>query len=479
MKNSVFAKKNKDHKGLRSLHIGLVCFLSVFFFGMLIIWGVPVYNDSNQYICMHVHREPIYPLFLWIMRLIAKEDSLVAAGFVQCILAVYASYRFITYVVNDIVLKENDKKESSSQSLVFRCFITVLITGTVVAPYIITSLISVTHVMLANGILSEALALPLFFLYAVNLHRMMAERTDKGMICIRYAIVSFLLSFVLALTRSQMIVTMIAWLIIAVISVLTGSKRRQVFVVILAFIVSIPLRTVFTKEYNAIFNGRYVDNVYTKLTMLSNIFFVTDRESGELIEDEDTKNIFYRLYDVMDENEWSYKYTEDKVFERAIFLEDMHDKVKFDVLEAGFRDIMNERGMPDYIDYNLKAEEYSGRLIGILWPECFLRWFVDWIIMGCRGIVRSIAVCHKIMYLYVTAALAYMLYGIIKCFKKERKTACFAFIALLLLFGNAFGTAFTIMCLSRYMIYAFPLFYSAIIAITIRLLIGYRSDSKV
>ncbi|MCR4866240.1 MAG: hypothetical protein K5921_04900 [Lachnospiraceae bacterium] len=413
------------------------------------------------------------------IRLLAGDDSLVLAGVIQCILAVYASYRYITYVLNSIVLKVSDKDESIFQSVLYRGALTVAITGTVVAPYIITSLISVTHVMLANGILSEALALPLFLLYVVNLHKMMIERTEQGMVNIKYALVSFLLAFVLALTRSQMIVTLIAWVIIAVTSEFNSAKRGMLWVMILAFIISIPLRTVLTKSYNYVFNGRYVDNVYTKLTMLSNIFFVTDRESGELIEDEDTKNIFYRLYDIMDDNEWSYKYCGGNAGERAIYLEDMHDKVKFDVLEAGFRDIMNERGMPDYIDYNLKAEEYSGRLIGILWPECFSRWFVDWIIMGCRGIVRSIAVCNKILYLYVAAALVYMLSGGIKCLKNEKETAFFALIALLLLFGNAFGTAFTIMCLSRYMIYAFPLFYSAVIAITIKLLSRYKSGKTV
>ena len=153
---------------------------------MLIIWGVPIYNDSDQYIKMHVHREPIYPLFLWLMRLIAGDSSLVVAGFIQCILAVYASYRFITYVLNNIVLKGIDKVKSTFQSVAFKWILAVVITGTVIAPYIITSLISVTHVMLANGILSEALALPLLFLYVVNIHRMMVERTEEGKICIGF-----------------------------------------------------------------------------------------------------------------------------------------------------------------------------------------------------------------------------------------------------------------------------------------------------
>lgn len=505
MKNADNIQQNSSgSRSGRSLYISLFCFLSVFFFGMLIIWGVPMYNDSKQYLDMHVHREPVYPLFLWVMRLIAGENSLILAGVVQCLLAVYASYRFITYVLKIICLNNIAGEKTS----LYKWIITSALTLTVITPYIITPLMSVTHVMLANGILSEALALPLFLLYVINLHMMMVERTSGGEIRIRHIAVSFILAFILSLTRSQMIVTLIAWVIVSIISVLitwmnaktiikndnnekpviSGAvnvnggnigaeidravdKRRlikkciTVIVLVLAFFISIPLRITLTKMYNQTFNGRYVDNVYTKLTMLSNIFYVTDRESGELIEDEDTRNIFYRLYAVMDGNGWSYKYADDSAAERAVYLEDMHDKVKFDVLEAGFRDIMNERGMPDYIDYNLKAEEYSGRLIRILWPECFGKWFADWLMMGCRGVVRSIAICHPVMYIYVVATLIYMAFGIIACFKNSKETACFGFIALLLLFGNAFGTAFTIMCLSRYMIYCFAPFYSALIVL--------------
>ena len=186
---------NKSKSG-RSLYISLFCFLSVFFFGMLIIWGVPMYNDSKQYIDMHVHREPVYPLFLWIMRLIAGENSLVLAGVLQCAFAVYASYRFITYVLDNIVMErsmstanstlkasgemkkgsEENEARKSNGSCLWKWLIILAITATVLTPYIITPLISVTHVMLANGILSEALALPLFLLYVVNLHRMMVER---------------------------------------------------------------------------------------------------------------------------------------------------------------------------------------------------------------------------------------------------------------------------------------------------------------
>ncbi len=41
----------------------LLAALLLFFEGMFLIYGPGVYNDSEQYLQMHIHREPLYPLF--------------------------------------------------------------------------------------------------------------------------------------------------------------------------------------------------------------------------------------------------------------------------------------------------------------------------------------------------------------------------------------------------------------------------------
>ena len=335
----------------------VIGFFLIFFLGCLCIFGTPQYNDSAQYISMHVHREPVYPLFLFLIRIIAKEHYLIVAGMLQSILAVYACSRFVLYMHNIIESGDENVRARKLISLVALIVVSVV-------PYIITPIMSLTHVMLSCGILSEALALPLFILFTIKLHRMITEGRTDDRIC------SLILAILLSLTRSQMLFTIIAWVITTIASYIrSGKKRISSFIIpVIVLMVFIPVRTILIKSYNLIFNGRYVDNVYTNLTMLTNIFYVTDRDTGTRIEDEDLREIFYRLYDEMDENEWSYRYANDSSWERAVYLEEMHDRIKFDVLEAGFRDIMNERGMPDYIDYNLKAEEYSGRLIKILFP---------------------------------------------------------------------------------------------------------------
>lgn len=501
-------KNRATDRSRRSMHICLFCFLSVFFFGILIFRGTPVYSDSEQYISMHVHREPVYPLFLWLTRLIVGEHSLLLAGLIQSLLAVHASYRFITYVVENICIRRH-------------WVIYVAVTMTVITPYLITPLMSVTHVMLSSGILSESLAMPLFLIYVIYAHKMIADRTNSGNVRISNLLICLFIGFVLSLIRSQMIVTLIAWVILATIAIIVNhgtiykdvdndtktkssvlQKVMCTLIIVLVFAICIPFRTILTKSYNKTFNDRYVNNVYTNLTMLTNVFYVTDRESGELIDDDDLKGIFYRLYDVMDENEWSYKYAGTTAVERAVYLEEVHDKVKFDVLEAGFRDILNERGMEDYIDYNHKAEEYCEELIKILRPNSLIIWFKDWIIMGVRGVVRSIAVCHPIMYIFSLLLLLYTIIGTVICLKRARKQqqaidslsnvsiglsessdknymsiACFTFVSLLLLFGNAFGTAFTIMCLARYMIYGFAPFYSSVIVLTLCIISNHRHSA--
>ena len=50
--------------------------LPVLFFAALWLLGTTgIYNDSNQYIAMHIHREPLYSFFLWIFRSLFGETK--------------------------------------------------------------------------------------------------------------------------------------------------------------------------------------------------------------------------------------------------------------------------------------------------------------------------------------------------------------------------------------------------------------------
>ena len=65
MKERVMTAVNKKE---RMMHLILLFSLLLFFVLMFILYGPGVYNDSDQYIKMHIHREPLYPLFLKLLR---------------------------------------------------------------------------------------------------------------------------------------------------------------------------------------------------------------------------------------------------------------------------------------------------------------------------------------------------------------------------------------------------------------------------
>ena len=84
--------------------------------------------------------------------------------------------------------------------------------------------------------------------------------------------------------------------------------------------------------------------------------------------------------------------------------------------------------------------------------------------LGFRGAIRNVAIVHPILSIYALimggAAIVMMFLFFRK--DKESKEAWLMLIALLTVAGISFSTALTIMCLSRYMVYGFTGFYSAV-----------------
>ncbi|WP_457848586.1 hypothetical protein, partial [Staphylococcus aureus] len=64
---------------------------------MFAAFGPGVYNDSDQYLKMHIHREPLYPLFLAALRTVFPNGWLIAMGIVQNVFAAVSIWLFAEY----------------------------------------------------------------------------------------------------------------------------------------------------------------------------------------------------------------------------------------------------------------------------------------------------------------------------------------------------------------------------------------------
>ena len=423
--------------------VTLLIIAGIFFLGLLLLFGVKTYSDSDQYMTMHIHRDPGYSLFLWLLRNINENHYLVLAGLIQALFATWCTASFVDYTATKFMLKKG------SVAIVF---ISTLV------PHIITPLFSKTHLILTNAILTEALCLPLFLLFVKELHRAVTEEDKKAIAN------SFILSFIISLIRAQLMSTIIIWLIVLLIKIIIRKEYKKAIIYLLAICFFFGSKLLITKTYNYCVHGEFINTTYGDVNTLANILYATDREQGYDIEDEELKIVFYMLYDSANELGYNYTFAGDDIWSRAEYLENVHDRIKFDVCEAGLRRYVRAQGIDGYILEDIRADEYASELIKELFPGCMKRWTAHYLTLGIRGAIRNIAIVHPILNIYALGMGAIGIGLTFLFFRNDRKSkeAWLMLIALLSIAGIAFSTAYTIMCLSRYMIYGFTVFYTAI-----------------
>lgn len=475
----------------RKISIKSWCILAgllVFFLGMLAVCGVGVYNDSEQYITMHIHREPLYPLFLAIFRQICGDGYLLVAAMAQNVLTAVSIWIFAEYVTSHFRLRAWEE---------------LLIVLLQLIPHLMTRYVSALHIFLENSVMSEALCIPLFHFFVYFLFRMVFEQRRRD----RFLSLAF--AFLLSMTRGQMMTTILMWMVIVLVQMFLQKKYRMLLIPITAVIVTFGLRSLTVHVYNYAVTGYFMGNTYAQVNTLTNVIYACDREDGKVFDEGSLEREFFeRFYDEADALGANYKYGGSTFAERAAHLEDHHDVLKFQVLEADMSAYYFSLGKVDYYQQSSMSDEMAGRMLVKLLPVCFGQWLYDYILLCTYGFVRSIAVVHPVI-----SWIALILYGIAvglalwqvvhgkhqsaarvtgrSCQDAVRATdescqdatraeggscrnvarvrdrncrdaAYVMGVALLFIAANVCATSMTIMCLSRYMIYGFSLFYTAL-----------------
>lgn len=418
--------------------------LPVLFFAALWLFGTTgIYNDSNQYIAMHIHREPLYSFFLWIFRsLFGETGYLDIVRFLQNALAAFSV----------IWLAESLKKKFD-----FGQWMETLVCLILLAPHIITPVFSASGLVLSNGVISEALGLPLFYLFTAQCMKMVYTR-QRGA-----ALSSLLLSLFLSLVRGQMMFTILLWLVFAGAVVIAEKKKlaKRLLICVVCTALAFGGRTLLVKSYNLVFNGYFINNTFGSVGLLANILYASDKEDAERIADEDAKAMFELSYSLAKERGATYQDAPEGFFNRAAHLEEWHDAIKFEMIEEPWRQLHDSEGFTDYIPENVESDRLAGEIVRSIFPAVFGRWLYDYLALAVYGLIRSIAVVHPLLNWYALAAyLIYIVLAVIVWRKNHASAAVWlAAFSLLAVFANVFATSMIIMCLSRYVIYGLPLFY--------------------
>ena len=418
--------------------------LPVLFFAALWLLGTTgIYNDSNQYIAMHIHREPLYSFFLWIFRsLFGETKYLDIVRFLQNGLAAFSV----------IWLAESLKKRFD-----FGQWMEALVCLILLAPHIITPVFSASGLVLSNGVISEALGLPLFYLFTAQCMKMVYTR-QRGA-----ALSSLLLSLFLSLVRGQMMFTILLWLVFAGAVVIVEKKKlaKRLLICVVCTALAFGTRTLLVKSYNLVFNGYFINNTFGSVGLLANILYASDEEDAKRIADQDARVMFELSYRLAKEQGATYQDAPEGFFNRAAHLEKWHDAIKFEMIEEPWRQLHDREGFIDYIPENVESDRIAATIVKSLLPAVLGRWLYDYLALACYGLIRSIAVVHPLLNWYaLTAYLAYIVLAALAWRKNHNSNAVWlAAFSLLAVLANVFATSMFIMCLSRYVIYGLPLFY--------------------
>lgn len=418
--------------------------LPVLFFAALWLLGTTgIYNDSNQYIAMHIHREPLYSFFLWIFRsLFGETKYLDIVRFLQNGLAAFSV----------IWLAESLKKRFD-----FGQWMEALVCLILLAPHIITPVFSASGLVLSNGVISEALGLPLFYLFTAQCMKMVYTR-QRGA-----ALSSLLLSLFLSLVRGQMMFTILLWLVFAGAVVIVEKKKlaKRLLICVVCTALAFGTRTLLVKSYNLVFNGYFINNTFGSVGLLANILYAADEEDAERIADQDARVMFELSYRLAKEQGATYQDAPEGFFNRAAHLEKWHDAIKFEMIEEPWRQLHDREGFIDYIPENVESDRIAATIVKSLLPAVLGRWLYDYLALACYGLIRSIAVVHPLLNWYaLTAYLAFIVLAALAWRKNHNSNAVWlAAFSLLAVLANVFATSMIIMCLSRYVIYGLPLFY--------------------
>lgn len=415
------------------------------FFGYLFLaFPVMRMGDTYQYEHQFVTREPVYSLLIQILRLLTPhyDKALVLLQNIFTASAIFLFWRFIRleFELNRI------------------CSFVVL--GGLLAQYIVTPFMAQSSLIMTNAILTEGFTIPLFLLFMMFLLKAVWYEQSRS----RNQAVSFVIAVVLSLTRGQMMVLLIAWAVIFAIQAVGSRNPAGIVKIAVLLVLTFIGRSYAAKTYNYLEKGYFVDTVSGKAMMLANVLYVSDRENGEAIADEGLRELFYEIYDVMEENQALYRYAEGGLINRALHSESVHEDINFEYFTTACDAYLDRtRGIDasDFMLLRITTDEVAGALMSGLLPQVLPRFLANYAALAVVGFIRTIAVVHPVLNVY---ALVMYLLALALCVLRLKqdgssRAARFMLITLLLICGTVCGTSIMIQCLSRYMIYNFPIFY--------------------
>ena len=430
-------KKKHDY----TVEITSIIFLAVLFFCWA-AWGTFTGNDTDSYVNMDYQREMLYPLFLAAWRNIFGTSLMFkVAVLIQIFFTDYAVYRFMGFVTAKFELEP--LRIIAGYALFAIMFI---------FPHFVTA----TGLLTFTSILSEGIAIPFFILFARHLMQAAMERSYLRLW------VAITLAAVLSLTRSQFQYLFVACLIVGVVTALWGVRKFPKILLTLAMTAAGILVVFFMSHiYMFFITGNFTSASSGSVTACANILYVSDADDGNLIVDEGARRVFESTYAGMKDRGVRMEDLDPSgLIDRAMAVEEAHDVIKYEAYELAVGSYLNDLGIMDYQE-RLQMKDVVAMKIAIPLLKAHLgEWVKNYAGLCVVGLIRSVAASPENVVMQILTIVV-LLVAVIAFFykKQDEDIRIYMGTILLLILGNVCATSLVIMCLSRYMIYNFAIFY--------------------
>lgn len=447
----ILSKSRKNT--LFSLALPGFCIAFYLFFAFLD--GPFLTPDSDTYIHMSLHREPLYSLYLAFIRLLFGPDNdiwLQWAVIGQSLLAAFAAWSIPAYLHKHLSLSE---------------MTTAVLTAFPLAVSLLCRFGAGRQAMYSNGIESEAIAIPLFLLfirclYAYILNGISASFPTKPAFTDPNLLLAGFLSVLLISTRKQMYCTLILFVFVLFVEALFSKKVFRFFSrLFLSVLLILSLTVGLDTSYNSLLRGEGVRHSGDSRFLLTMVYYTSEREYGQRIEDSRIQSLFYDIYDSCEREGYLKHSAPDGWLARVTHFGDHYDHIQIDNLRPTVTAYVDENYAGSETARAAKTDRIMEQMTSSLLPACLPS------IIGCffdnvlSGLVTTVALRTPVLVAF--SVLLYAGYAILFLFLLKRKgrpeVIAFSALTLVSVLINVGAVSAVIFCQSRYTIYNMPLFY--------------------
>ncbi len=484
---NLFQCNNSEKSEKRIVAFAVLAISAIFFLGIAIVDGPVWCVDSAGYTSMDFSREPVYPVFLMVLRKIFGESIfrndlpiyLFAAVIIQSVLWIYATFRASMYIY------ELAEKKCSSRIMVnlitlcacFSQFLTPFLNRFVVQ----------RHSMYSESIMTESVAMPLFVLFCIRLSIWLSHRNKKD------GLLLILIGFLIINTRKQMMVVLLLWIVMSFLYDIWfghNNRSRAIFTAIVATVFLVLFSRFVDSTYNYFARGIFHEHTGNKMGILCTLIYSADRDELENDINQsglgDEGDLFIRIFDECIEQNLLYDSVKGSDWRSVTeHYADSYDIIGYEVLRPLCDEYLSEK-YPDatYDQMRILDDELEADFANVLKGQNKMDLISVYAANLLRAFIYSnanmspsiLAVISMIIYFVFIVLL---IYGLIESKKKayadvDREIYTFSAISLMGLAINAFTVAFIIFPQGRYMAYATGLFYTALMVMIFHRLIGDR-----